>query len=593
MRPGSRAAALLQMMAFTRFSTGVMKGVCSRVRRGLGRRRDESGFTLIETILALSILFISVFSLLYTTTSSLSLIAFARQRQAANGIAAKLIEDVRGIAYTTLTQHGLLDSDLAGDSAIVSCSGVYYYLSCSGEKLVHDSTALGSDVVPIRPHRGTFGPPDYPTTYSWSVYVTEAKNVPSVGAFRVTAAVSWANPEVRGAASSVRLQTLVYSPDGCVDDATHPFAAPCQPFFHGVGSIDAGSVATSGTVDGLTFDSFRVDLRQQSAEIQHEQVVHTIGNVRLAGGANSVGAVVTQAGEQAASSASADNDPSTPAGAYATQAIGPFPQASVSETGSGNSLSVTAAGGDTGQSSSAVIADASSPCNGQANGLPCVYTSSTVGNGVNEVLSLAGGIGDATLVSVGGQGGATTAYAQRIVPVAGKDGNVQETVTRSIPTVSIGGLPSGMAPPSGWPGYWVQLSGYAASSSCGAGTDSSAPSLSITGGQISTYGSSTPTTITTTGGAVPTTPFDYTDVSNGIRVQISGTVQFGSSPAPGDPLNGATGQRTDINTSVGPPLVATIDYSVSQNGTPLADLVFDANLGSMTTQCVYQPAPTP
>ncbi|MFL5799125.1 MAG: hypothetical protein ACJ77A_14495 [Actinomycetota bacterium] len=562
------------------------------ISRGL--HRQESGFTVIETMMAVLILVFSLVAVLYATSSSLGTIAFARQRQAANGIAAKLMEDVRGIAYTTLGK-GLNDSDLGGDSSIASCSGVYRYQSCSGETIVHDPTA--PTTVPLNPHQGTFGAAQgYPTTYSWALYVTNAANAPSAGAFRVTVRVSWIKAEIRGASNSVQLQTLIYSPAGCTSGSTHPFAAPCQPFFHGVGNVNSGSLETTGTVSGLTFDSTSVDLRSQSAEIQQEQVTHVLSSAHLAGGSEVVGGTTTQAGEQAASSVSADSDPSTAAGTYSTQSVTQPGAATVGASNGNNALTVTTAGGDTGQSISTTTANATNSCNGQVDGLSCSYSTSTVGGGVSEVLALGGGIGSATLVSVGNQGAANTAYGRRVVPVSTRDGNVRETVTRSIPTIAIGGLPDGVAAPANWPGYWIRLSGYSVTTSCEAGTDSAAPTLTIApGGQISTWNGSNTTTTNVTASGGTLTPASVDVTTNGMRVQISAltAVQFGASPTPTDPLGGGTGTRTTISTNVGSPLVASIGYRVSQGADVVADLTLNIDLATVTTLCTYQPAPAP
>src|SRR5512143_386896 len=117
-------------------------------RRQLQRRfqarlvGDERGFTLLETIIAITVIFGSLTTLAYAATASLHYQDIARQRQSANGLAAQIMEEVRGLAYTKITS-GLSSTDLTGDSNIVSCSGVYRFLSCTagsepgaGEKIV-------------------------------------------------------------------------------------------------------------------------------------------------------------------------------------------------------------------------------------------------------------------------------------------------------------------------------------------------------------------------------------------------------------------------------------------------------------------------
>jgi len=111
---------------------------------------------------------------------------------------------VRGLSYARVAL-GLADVEpgnvaLTADPNVVSCSGTYYFKTCpavnpASEQIVHTpgvtATCASPCVEPLVPHRGTVGPPNYPDTYTWSVYVTKALSVPSAGAFRVTVIVSW------------------------------------------------------------------------------------------------------------------------------------------------------------------------------------------------------------------------------------------------------------------------------------------------------------------------------------------------------------------------------------------------------------------
>ena len=170
--------------------------------RALGRlRRTQDGFSLMETIVALGVLFIALLALARTAAVGFTDIALSRQRTQANQIANKVLEQVRGLSYERVTD-GLKTSDLTGDSNVVSCPDSFqYFMTCpqsdpAAEKIVHNDDP--GDDLPLVPHRRTFGSPDYTSTFTASVYVTEAKEVPITGAFRVTALVSWV-PPARGA----------------------------------------------------------------------------------------------------------------------------------------------------------------------------------------------------------------------------------------------------------------------------------------------------------------------------------------------------------------------------------------------------------
>src|SRR3990172_6542805 len=93
---------------------------------------DERGFGLVETVIAVGIIFASLGTLAYSATVGFGYQELARQRQAATGLANQVMEEIRGLAYTKI-QAGLLSTDFTGDANIVSCSGTYRFLSCTAD----------------------------------------------------------------------------------------------------------------------------------------------------------------------------------------------------------------------------------------------------------------------------------------------------------------------------------------------------------------------------------------------------------------------------------------------------------------------------
>ena len=152
---------------------------------------EQRGFTLVETLIAITLIFGSLVFLAYSAMIGFTYQRLARERQAANGIANRIAEEVRGLAYSKV-QSGLLTSGLPADPNLVtSCAGdavgTFRLTNCSGEKVV-SSTGLPT-TVPLVPNHGSFGKAQgYPTTFTWRTYVTN--NDPTSSPYRVTVMVS-------------------------------------------------------------------------------------------------------------------------------------------------------------------------------------------------------------------------------------------------------------------------------------------------------------------------------------------------------------------------------------------------------------------
>src|SRR5439155_15386092 len=123
-----------------------------------------------------------------------------------------------------------------------------------------------------------------PTTYTVKSYVTYYQNVTTRNTFRLTVVVNWPNPARKGVSSSVQTQTIAYSGTGCLSTNTHPFAAPCQPFFYANGIADAGHVDISGTLAGVSLATAGVVMPDWSSNMQIEQI-SAVQGVATASGA--------------------------------------------------------------------------------------------------------------------------------------------------------------------------------------------------------------------------------------------------------------------------------------------------------------------
>ncbi|MDQ3991970.1 MAG: hypothetical protein M3245_06665, partial [Actinomycetota bacterium] len=310
------------------------------------RLAGEDGFSLVEALVALGVMLGALLAMAYTAAAGFTDIAGARQRQSASALANKVLEQVRAVPYETVAK-GLDTADLAGDPLIVLCGTDHYYRACptddpNAEKIEH-ATDL-PQVTPIVPHVQTFGPPEQPTTYTVSTYVTEAKNIPATGGLRATVSVSWTTD--RGTPGSIQAQTLLYRPSGSTDSSTAPQTGSSRPFFYGTGAVSRGSVVvtpnggvTAGVgVQGLAnWSSITHDLYSLDASIQQEQLAKSDGQITLTGGRKTEGSTETTTGS-AKSVSVADDDPSTAAGTSSSPGTLTQTASPATLSGGGNAL---------------------------------------------------------------------------------------------------------------------------------------------------------------------------------------------------------------------------------------------------------------
>src|SRR6266545_5670307 len=142
----------------------------TRVKRLLRRmarlRRDEAGLTLTETMVALGVMFVTLFSLAYTASISYYDTALARQRQSATGLANQAMEEIRALPFDTV-KKGLSSNDttIGTDSDIVTCGVNRCY---GGEQIPLTGYTAGTSIKPLVNHETSsrVGP----TTYTVRTY---------------------------------------------------------------------------------------------------------------------------------------------------------------------------------------------------------------------------------------------------------------------------------------------------------------------------------------------------------------------------------------------------------------------------------------
>jgi len=607
---------------------------------------DERGFSLLETVIAITVIFGALMTLAYSASVGFQYGSLARQRQTATGIADQIMEQTRGLAWDRITA-GHLSSDLTADPNLVtSCAGdaagVYRFLSCaaqtgrpgSGERVVAGASSCGSStpdcVYPLVRHTGQITQNNI--AYTWRTYDTNNCPTLTTGGcaattpYRVTVIVTWTGG--RAAPNKiVQVQSLFWSPTGCRSTSTHPFAAPCQPFFLGVSSVAQGNINVTGTVAGTTFESGDLSTSGVQSSVQQEQLSQAEGSFSQSGVrlVDSLGAA-TVAGDVAASSA-ADTDPGTGASTWSEVTCGTSvlcAGGSVS-TGSSNTMVLTAPGGETAQSDSTTAAGAANicpppPATGQTDGNPCSGSRIQQGGELSAVVTLNGAatpLGNATLARIlAAAGSPNTTFSDRVQynatglcsPITGSDGCLEQTTTRAVGTVNVGALPENVPATSpwtgvnAWNGYYFSIVGYTDNATAAVGSNSSssaaggnvpAPTASIgVGATVHCWnGIGYTTVLASSATAVACAPFDLTWPISGhmVRIQMSGT----TSPAviTRSPQAAATSQ-TDVTAQITPP-GATITYVVTVDGATVADLTITVNLNTLEARGTYAAAPTP
>jgi hypothetical protein len=575
---------------------GSLVRVCRRAHS------DERGVTLLETIIAVTVVFGSLLMLAYTATIGFTYTGLARDRQSATGVANQIMEQIRGLATDRFVK-GLSSSDLAGDPNIVLCGSDYRFKTCSGDFIVHTPGLTTS--VPLVPHRGTVSA-GFPTAFDWAVYVTN--NDPATEPYLVTVIVSWTGGTSAGA-HYVQSQSVVFDPKGCLDKTVHPFPGPCQPIFITDATRDSGRITISGTVSGLgTFTSAALVLAGARSEIKSEQVAVVQGTASQPG-AQLVLSSGTQAVGLSGASTSADGDPTTASDTYSSSTLSPATGASSTVTSAGNSLTVSnGAGGDVGSAVSATSADAlTAPCplsTSENDHHPCGAASVQQASTLSATMVLDGltpQLNNVTLARVLPESVQSTTRTD-FQEQAGADGLERPTVSRSVGTVNLLNLPTPkMTPPVGFT-YLVLLTNYSDTATAEVGTNTSAPSASINAGGLLSYwvtsncntGAGAYTTV-----AVPSTPMTYQPhfcktqrfAGKDVTVTMDGTITSGG-VSTRQTVSGST--RTSAEAIVKSPLKASLTYTIDiqGTGTPVVSLTLDVDLGQMVATGTYTAAPT-
>jgi type II secretory pathway pseudopilin PulG len=593
------------------------------IRRIRARLEGERGFTILETVIALMVVFASLTALAYTASTGFRYIGYGRDRIQATGIANRVMEDIRGLAYTKIT-NGIPTSELAADSRAVSCAGEYHFESCAGEKIISSTFGAGYDAPWLVPHTGTMPVGNLDVTYH--TYVTN--DAPSTNPYRVTVIIQWTNGAIAAAPNnSVRLQSLFWLPSGCVTSATHPFAAPCQPFFYGQVDVPQARLDVTGQLHDFAIDfgsadgtqGLTVTLPGLSATAQEEQTTELNVNSTLSGLRFVDSAGTEDAGNQQGTTEVDDKTETAAAAADGGTTTNPTAltlsrlnsdccgeiglRASIASGDlEARGASVDAAGADT--------YDCPTTGTAETDLLPCSAGHvRQVGAITVEIphSHVAGTVGAANLLRIVAPATDTTAMIDRDAAGTNEDGVIDVNASRTLGTVQLGGFPTtGMVPPSGMTtvttddtNYCVRLVGYRDTVRAVAGESTSTnPSSSITAGSFYYYTGSgysnravTDSTLGTLSVTCSTTQLvGSSSVTWRVTIASGGVVRASTTTSettdPADPNIPWDAQATTN------PIEITIRYQFLVDGVEEIDLRARFDPGSLLARGIYEPPPS-
>jgi prepilin-type N-terminal cleavage/methylation domain-containing protein len=607
------------------------------LRRVLGRKGDECGFTIVELMVAMMVLTVAVAGLAYAGTISVIDVGFAAQRQGATGLANRAVEEVRALPFSTV-DAGLSTDDptLSTDPNITvqgSGSSTTYWFQ---NEEIPTSTS-STNVVPLNPHVQT-GVTVGTNTYTVSTYITYAQppNTPSapssVPVLRVTAIASWVNPQRHGVLAQVQNQSLIYSPTGCQSGSTHPYTSPCQPFFH-TSASDLGASITAAGPSGSSPISGMANLGAvtlfptgASSDLQVEQVQTAHATTQTSGGSITYTDSTTQqeTGSRSAEVA-ASNDLTSSLGPYQSGSTAQS-GTSVNATGSANAatLAVTPSSSDSGAATATTSAGqpTSNTCANLAgqsvtNGQPCAHSSSVPAGPQPASMTLGwtgtgpSDVGSAVLASVGVPPSSTLTAAERDhtagtssctnVPT-GTDGCVHSAAARSLGPVELAELPASLGPlPPGWNNSTglVSLTNFSDTVGSEAGVGAGSPTSGVQSGTVTYWNGSGYSNLSASsppGTQIPTATVAVDDPSypgGDVNVSIGANLTVGGTSVT-DPASGCSSPctRTTASAVSGSPVQGTITYQVSYQGSVIFNAAMTVNLGSLTTTSAYQQAPS-
>ncbi|HYH48079.1 MAG TPA: hypothetical protein VEG38_00890 [Acidimicrobiia bacterium] len=491
-------------------------------RRGDRRATDEAGFSVLESTIALSLVFVVLIGLLGALTSGARGLVTGRQRSAALALANEVMENARGRSYGDVGHDFDSDPTLATDPFITGAAPNLMY---DGEPLAASAVDAGASggtvsnpLFPFSPH--TFTSKREQTTYTTVVYITTVTPASGDAYKRITTRVSWSPAQYATAARSVTLSSFLFNAD-----------APPDPKLVGNGEVDAGSFDLRGTLAGISLSDARLSLPYVNGGIDSGFVRRAKGlarsgsaDVNLLGGIVSGCSLLGLLGascDPALAQADSDNDSGT--APPDTDQEGP------SSAGGGTIIAAPALsvglGGGTAQAQATArscwLCYPSDPHVGDDDRLPHFYGRATGPAAVSLDFLSGGVLGD--LISFGTSPAATVTVDRHD---SGSNQRITSTASVSFPPVDLLPLLIG---PVGYSGV-VKVAAATATATASAGPGASNPAVTGAAVNVRYWNGSGYTSVPVTPGVASSATIPAVNIFAGSGfVNVSGTIT--STPA--------------------------------------------------------------
>ncbi len=532
---------------------------------------NEGGFTLIESSIALGVIFTVLVGLLGALTAGTRGLITGRQRSAGLALANEVMEGARALNYGDVGHDFDSDPTLATDPLI---TGTAPNLMYNGEPLAASAIDAGpsggtttNPLFPFSPHK--FTSQREQTTYTTFVYVTTVSPATGDAYKRITATVSWSPAQYATSVKTVTLSSFLFAAE-----------EPPDPKIVGTGEADAGTLRITGSLLGISLSDAALTLPYVSGGIDSGFVKSAKGLARSGSSEINLLLGLGSIFDPALAQADSDNDSGT--APPDTDQEGPV-NAAAGSIGAAPALTLNLGTGSAQAQATARscwLCYPSDPQVGDDDRLPYFYGRGTGPNGVS--LDFVAGTVLGKLLSF-----ATSPAAMATVDRDDDPSNNQRVTsgaTVTFPALDVLPLTAGPANYSGM----VKVDAASASVLAEAGPGVSNPTVSGAAVNVRYWNGGGYTIVPITPGTASSTSISSVSISSGLAtVSVSGSIT--STPAVTD-VTSSGGVVTAASAGLTNWLYIDLDVRITTLlGVELADFNLHFDYGRLAATAVYEP----